>query len=67
MLILHKIIEGQAVCFFQTNLTNYSTYRGNTIYPNVVKIKWYEKTLNASLRSGDKHYKTDVYHEMSLI
>lgn len=45
--------EGQSVYFFSSNLTNYSTYRGNTIYPNHgLKIKWYEKTLNASLESG---------------
>ena len=45
--------DGQAVYFFSTNLTNYSTYRGNTIYSNHgLKIKWYEKTLNASLESG---------------
>lgn len=44
---------GTNVYFFKSSLTNYSTYRSNSLYPSHgLKIKWYEKTLNASLESG---------------
>ena len=39
--------------FFKSSLTNYNSYRGNTIYANHgLKIKWYETTIQASLISG---------------
>lgn len=44
---------GTNAYFFKSSLTNYSTYRSNSLYPSHgLKIKWYEKTLNASLESG---------------
>lgn len=44
---------GTNAYFFKSNLSNYSTYRGNTLYPNHgLKIKWYETTIQASLVNG---------------
>lgn len=42
--------SGNSVFFFQSNLSNYSTYRSNGLYPNHgLKIKWYETTLTVKL------------------
>jgi hypothetical protein len=44
---------GTNAYFFKSNLSNYSTYRGNTTYPNHgLKLKWYETTIQASLVNG---------------
>ena len=44
---------GTNAYFFKSNLSNYSTYRVNTLYPNHgLKLKWYETTIQASLVNG---------------
>ncbi len=44
---------GTNAYFFKSNLSNYSTYRGNSLYPNHgLKLKWYETTIQASLVNG---------------
>ena len=44
---------GTNAYFFKSNLSNYSTYRGNTIYVNHgLKLKWYETTIQATLENN---------------